>query len=169
MCVKNNKKLSLKNGASFKLTSIEKDKIIIGKNTFTEALFAEYFVVSYAVTNHKIQGLTIKENFNVYEWTKMTAREKYTAYSRTSDGDNVKINIHKQPNYVLNINITTGGSGPPRIPWPMAIKRQNTRTVLETLTPQELQGRRSSDDQQGAGRRGWPGSWLVAAAGRPPC
>ena len=101
MCIKNNKKLSLKNGASFKLTSIEKDKIVIGKNTFTEALFAEYFVVSYAVTNHKIQGLTIKESFNVYEWTKMTAREKYTAYSRTSDGDNVKINIHKQPNYVL--------------------------------------------------------------------
>jgi predicted GIY-YIG superfamily endonuclease len=35
------------------------------------------------------------------EWTKMTAREEYSAYSRTSDGDNVKINIHKQPNYVL--------------------------------------------------------------------
>ena len=28
MCVKNNKKLSLKNGASFKLTSVEKDKIV---------------------------------------------------------------------------------------------------------------------------------------------
>ena len=99
MCVKNNKKLSLKNGASFKLTSIEKDKIVVGENTFTDALFAEYFVVSYAMTNHKIQGLTIKENFNIYEWTQMSTREKYTAYSRTSDGDNVKINTHEKPNY----------------------------------------------------------------------
>ena len=48
-------------------------------------------------------------------------------------------------------------------PHPLAHGYQNTRTD-ETLTPQELQGRRSSDDQQGAGRRGWPGSWLVAAA-----
>ena len=39
----------------------------------------------------------------------------------------------------------------------------NTRTD-ETLTPQELHGLRSSDDQQGAGRRGWPGWWLQRGA-----
>ena len=33
------------------------------------------------------------------KWTQMSTREKYTAYSRTSDGDNVKINTHEKPNY----------------------------------------------------------------------
>ena len=49
-------------------------------------------------------------------------------------------------------------------PHPLAHGYPNTRTD-ETLTPEELHGRRSSDDQQGAGRRL---AWLVAAAGRPP-
>ena len=31
----------------------------------------------------------------------MTKREQYTAYSRTSDGNNVKINTDKKPNYEL--------------------------------------------------------------------
>ena len=31
----------------------------------------------------------------------MTKREQYTAYSRTSDGDTVKINIYKEANYEL--------------------------------------------------------------------
>ena len=51
----------------------------------------ENFVVAYAFTNHKVQGITIKEKFNIYEWSKMSPRERYTAYSRTSDGENVKI------------------------------------------------------------------------------
>lgn len=101
MCVKNNKKLNIKNGSSFVVQSVTKDKIVVGENTFTDALFSEYFVVAYAMTNHKIQGLTIKELFNIYEWKKMTKREQYTAYSRTSDGNNVKINTDKKPNYEL--------------------------------------------------------------------
>ena len=43
------------------------------------------------MTHHKIQGLTVKEKFNIYEFDKMSKREKYTAYSRCTDGNNVKI------------------------------------------------------------------------------
>ena len=99
MCVKNNKKLNLKNGSRFAVQSVTKDKIVVGKNTFTDDVFSEYFVVCYAMTNHKIQGLTIKELYNIYEWKKMSIREKYTAYSRTSDGENVKINTDKKADY----------------------------------------------------------------------
>ncbi len=102
MCIKNDKKLKLVNGKMYKLEKIEKDNIEIGGTCFKkDDLISEYFVVAHAVTNHKIQGLTIKCKFNIYEWNKMDIREKYTAYSRTSDGDNVKINIEKEVDYKL--------------------------------------------------------------------
>lgn len=103
MCVKTNKKLGFKNGKSYCLNDIQANKISFNssENIIDLATFAENFVVAYATTNHKIQGLTIKESFNIYEWRKMTKREQYTAYSRTSDGDTVKINIDKQPDYKL--------------------------------------------------------------------
>ena len=97
MSVKNNKKLGIKNGMQHSIKSIQKGKIVVGdifhrfENEFTDAAFAEYFVVCYAMTNHKVQGITIKKEFNIYEWIKMIKRERYTAYSRTSNGENVKI------------------------------------------------------------------------------
>ena len=101
MCIKTNKKLGIKNGKSYHLKDIQTNKISFDENIIDFATFAENFVVAYIMTNHKIQGLTIKESFNIYEWIKMTKREKYTAYSRTSNGDAVKINIDKKPDYEL--------------------------------------------------------------------
>ena len=49
------------------------------------------FVVCYAMTNHKIQGLTINENYNIYEWNMMTGRERYTAFSRLGHNCILKI------------------------------------------------------------------------------
>jgi hypothetical protein len=37
-----------------------------------------------------VQGITIKEPYNIYEWNTMKERAKYTAYSRTADGSNVR-------------------------------------------------------------------------------
>ena len=70
---------------------------MINGDVFTENKFVEYFVVAYAFTNHKVQGITIKQPYNIYEWHKNAygivnpRRSQYTGYSRTSDGDNVKI------------------------------------------------------------------------------
>ena len=102
MCVKNDKKLGLVNGKMYKFTKFERDNYDIdGVHLNNDNLISEYFVVAHAVTNHKIQGLTIKCNYNIYEWDKMDIREKYTAYSRTSDGNNVKINLDKEVDYKL--------------------------------------------------------------------
>ena len=61
------------------------------------------------------------------------------------------------------INTTTGGSAPPRTPWPMATQ---TQEQMKHSHLKELHGRRSSDDQQGgcweaAGLHGW---WLQRGA-----
>jgi hypothetical protein len=65
--------------------------IVIGGQSFTHTEFMKYFVVAYAFTNHKVQSITIKEKFVIHEWDKMTAREQYTAFSRTSKREFVKI------------------------------------------------------------------------------
>ena len=96
MAIKNNKKINIKNGKMYKIININVDTIEIDTGFektlwFSKSQFMENFVVAYAFTNHKVQGITIKEKFNIYEWSKMSPRERYTAYSRTSDGENVKI------------------------------------------------------------------------------
>ena len=85
--------MGLKNGKMYVINKLGTNKIEIESvdHTFQDAEFAEYFVVAFAYTNHKVQGITIKHSFNIYEWSKMSIREKYTAYSRTSDGSNVRI------------------------------------------------------------------------------
>ena len=68
---------------------IGKDQIKIQENTFTDNEFAEYFVVAFAYTNHKIQGITIKKAFNIYEWNKMViraAQSRSAARGQTSSG-----------------------------------------------------------------------------------
>ena len=51
----------------------------------------KHFVVAYAMTNHKVQGITIRQPYNIYEWNKMDTRARYTAYSRTADAEFVRI------------------------------------------------------------------------------
>ena len=75
----------------FKIFKIEPNKITINFNEYTDEEFMTYFVVAYAYTNHKVQGLTIKEDYNIYDWEQMSERERYTAYSRTTNGKNVLI------------------------------------------------------------------------------
>ena len=101
MCVKNDKKMGLKSGKMYVIDEIGNNKIKIQESTFNDDEFAGYFVVAFAYTNHKVQGITIKEPFNIYEWKKMVIREKYTAYSRTSDGSNVQIVNNQEVNWTL--------------------------------------------------------------------
>jgi hypothetical protein len=90
MSIKNLKKLNIKNGKMYKIQKITEQNITIENNEFTIKSFLETFVVAYAFTNHKVQGITIKEPYNIYEWNTMKERAKYTAYSRTADGSNVR-------------------------------------------------------------------------------
>ena len=102
MCIKTQKKLGLFNGYFYKLSQIQKNKIMLdgNKKEFKDSEFSSTFVVAYCYTNHKIQGLQIPI-YNIYEWTMMDDRMKYTAYSRTTDGIGVKINETKKHNQQL--------------------------------------------------------------------
>lgn len=90
MSLKNLKKLKIKNGKMYKIQKITEQNITIENQEFTIKSFLDTFVVAYAFTNHKVQGITIKEPYNIYQWDKMEERAKYTAYSRTADGNNVR-------------------------------------------------------------------------------
>lgn len=96
MCIKSNKKMTLKNGKTGAITSITKNKIVVDGIEFSDECFAEHFVVAYAMTNHKVQSITIREPFNIYEFYKMSKREQYTAYSRTRNAEYVKIIENEQ-------------------------------------------------------------------------
>ena len=91
MCVLNNKKTEIYNGKMYPINSIKENKIVINDIEYTDETFMKNFVVAYCVTNHKVQGITIKEPYNIYDWNKMTIREKYTAYSRCGEGSLVRI------------------------------------------------------------------------------
>ena len=92
MCIKNNKKLNIKNGSmDFKLTGFDENIVLVNDIEFTDLEFMKHFVVAFAFTNHKVQGITIKEPYNIYEWGIMDIRARYTAYSRTSNADNVRL------------------------------------------------------------------------------
>ena len=92
MCIKNNKKLNIKNGSmKFELTNFDEKYVYVNDLQFTDAEFMKHFVVAYAMTNHKVQGITIRQSYNIYEWNKMDTRARYTAYSRTADAEFVRI------------------------------------------------------------------------------
>ena len=106
MCVKNNKKLGIRNGKMSKVDAYDNNMIIVNGISLTEREFVEHYVVAYACTSHKIQGLTLDCSFNIYEWNQMSRRERYTAYSRCTDADNVRIvndegGDSDRPNYVI--------------------------------------------------------------------
>ena len=85
----------LRNGKMYKITGFDiiddETGVYVEDEFYSDTKFMNTFVVAYACTGHKIQGLTIKEDYNIYEWGKMTPRERYTAFSRCVNGDNVRI------------------------------------------------------------------------------
>jgi len=85
----------LRNGKMYKITGFDiiddEAGVYVDEEFYSDDKFMKTFVVAFAVTGHKIQGLTIKEHYNIYEWNVMTPRERYTAFSRCVNGDNVRI------------------------------------------------------------------------------
>jgi len=85
----------LRNGKMYKITGFDiindETGVYVEDVFYNDSKFMKTFVVAYACTGHKIQGLTIKEDYNIYEWEKMNPRERYTAFSRCVNGDKVRI------------------------------------------------------------------------------
>lgn len=96
------------NGERFKIINLNKNDsnnydIEISNDTniltVSESEFMSNFVVSYAMTNHKCQGITINEPYIIHQWGFMTSREKYTAFSRATQGKYISIINKNNNNY----------------------------------------------------------------------
>ena len=66
------------------------------KTVISEEIFQNHFYISFAVTSHRVQGETINEPFNIWEWNKMSNRAKYTSTSRTTSKDLINIIDEKE-------------------------------------------------------------------------
>jgi len=91
MGIKTDKKTGIKNGKMYSIDGVDTSGILINDNFYTDDQFMNNFVVAYAMTTSKCQGITIREPYNIYEWKKMDWRLKYTSYSRTIDAKNIAI------------------------------------------------------------------------------
>lgn len=94
MCVVNDKKLKLVNSNRATITQINDTGVYVDNQYFEDSKFIKCFVPAYAFTNHKVQGETIRVPYTIHEWSKMSVRERYTAFSRcglTRDDISIKL------------------------------------------------------------------------------
>jgi len=55
--------------------------------------FNKYFLLNYCSTTHKAQGETITENYNIYDWSFMCEKIKYTAMSRAKNSKQISFKL----------------------------------------------------------------------------
>ena len=90
------------NNETFKVVNIDiKNKMItlhtirpdgeVNLKLSTE-MFNTYFVMNYCSTVHKSQGDTIDEPFNIYEYSLMSEKMRYTAITRATKIENIGVN-----------------------------------------------------------------------------
>ncbi len=91
MVIKNCKKLSLVNGAMYRVMPIVKGNPLEIKDVstgdvreITDDMFQEYLYVCYCTTVHKCQGETFNEPYTTHEWSRMSNGMKYTAISNAT-------------------------------------------------------------------------------------
>jgi len=99
IATKNSKKGEMVNNETFKIKSVDEKQLVAvsqrveGENEIiikTEE-FHKVFLMGYCLTAHKSQGETINGRINIYDWGIMDKRLKYTAITRTTKKENVKI------------------------------------------------------------------------------
>ena len=109
MVIHHIKKLNIFNGQRYLIKEIIPDKeqkliITLDDNTIINLnQYKKYFTLCYAMTNHKVQGLTINEPYCIHECRheRSDIRWKYTALSRAKNQQQIKlcnIFIHKDLN-----------------------------------------------------------------------
>ena len=70
------------NNDTFNVVSIKKGIELDSGDVIAKEEFARLFNVAYCLTCHKSQGETIKEDYTIYEWSKMDEELRYVALSR---------------------------------------------------------------------------------------
>ena len=95
---KNNFVLGFCNGEQFKLVKENESSVDLvcednREVTVPMDIFQKSFYPGYAMTSHKSQGKTIREQYLVFEWDRMDNRGRYVSCSRAQSRDDVFI-IH---------------------------------------------------------------------------
>lgn len=99
IATKNSKSGEMVNNETFKIKSVNEKQIVAvsqrvgGEHEVTIKTedFHKVFLMGYCLTAHKSQGETIDGQINIYDWAIMDKRLKYTAITRTTKKENVKI------------------------------------------------------------------------------
>ena len=74
----------------------------VNNQWFDEKEFSESFIPSFCVTVYKYQGASIDEPYNVYDVNRMDKKQLYTALSRTTKFDYIRINNKEISNKYFN-------------------------------------------------------------------
>ena len=86
--IRTDKKIGIFNSEKFKVSGLRTDGVsLIGDNKEINVScedFMHRFVVGFASTTHKCQGITIHEPYAIWEWRVMSTRGRYVAVSRAS-------------------------------------------------------------------------------------
>jgi 5-methylcytosine-specific restriction enzyme A len=91
----NKKSLDVLNNEMFICKKIKSDSIVV-ENEFKELEiskddFKRLFNLAFCVTIHKSQGLSLKERYVIYEWSRLNKKLAYVAISRATDKNNIHI------------------------------------------------------------------------------
>ena len=85
--IRTDKKIGIFNSEKFKVSGITDGVSLIGENKTIHVSCEDFmyrFVVGFATTTHKCQGITINEPYAIWEWRVMSTRGRYVAVSRAS-------------------------------------------------------------------------------------
>lgn len=91
---KNDKKLQIYNNERFVIESITNVVTLVNDNkkiSITKQQLIDNCSPGYAVTAHKVQGTTISEPYNIYEWHLMKKEARYVCLTRTTNPEYVNI------------------------------------------------------------------------------
>lgn len=92
ICTKNLPKHNMYNSQCFKIDYIDENKVIINNIDFSINEFAKAFLPNYGTTIYRLQGETLRDNYNIYESHLMNRNMLYTALSRATSKNIIHIN-----------------------------------------------------------------------------
>ena len=91
----NRKDLDVFNNEMFKCKTIKSNSIIITNELkeleIDKVEFNKLFNLSFCITIHKSQGISLNKKYAIYEWSKLNKKLKYVALSRATDYNNINI------------------------------------------------------------------------------
>ena len=98
----NIKDKSIFNTMEFAIESVKGNKFKVNNEWVDKKQFSESFIPSFCVTVYTYQGADINEPYNIHDVNRMDEKQLYTALSRTTRFEYVKLNNKDMNNKYFN-------------------------------------------------------------------